>query len=451
LTAASTTASADVQLVPVITGLSNPVFVGHATDGSRRLFIVERDGIVRVAQRAAATATVFMDIRAKIVSGGEQGLLGLAFHPSFQRNGRFFVYYTRSGDGSLVVAEYRISTDPNAADPAEAILLTIPHPINTNHNGGMLAFGPDGYLYIGVGDGGSADDPPNNAQNIEVLLGKILRIDVDRPDLVARIPYSSPPDNPFVNRPGRDEIFAFGLRNPWRFSFDRATGRLWVGDVGQDDREEVDTPIVAGGNYGWRVYEGFACTNNDRSLCTPQNYLSPVFDYTHAGGRCSITGGYVYRGALRSVPDGTYVYGDYCSGEIFSWDGRAQSVVLRTATNISSFGEDEDGEIYVVDLGGTISRIVSTAPVETSCTASISPSRITVPRKGQSGTLTVTMSGGCRWDAIGQDSWISIAGSASGTGSGIVGYTIAPYDGHARYRTGTVTVAGQTFGVIQSR
>ena len=194
------------------------------------------------------------------------------------------------------------------ADTTEQILLTIPHPTNTNHNGGMLAFGPDHYLYNGVGDGGSANDPPNNAQNIDVLLGKVLRIDVDHPDPIAGTPYSSPADNPFVNAPGRDEIFAFGFRNPWRFSFDRVTGVQWVGDVGQSAREEVDMPIVKGGNYGWHVYEGFFCTNNDPSLCNPANYTFPIFDYTHSNGRCSITGGYVYRGSQGALPVGTYVY-----------------------------------------------------------------------------------------------------------------------------------------------
>jgi hypothetical protein len=354
-------ARAAIQLSPVISsGLASPTFVGNAGDGSHRLFILEQPGIVRVLQPGTSTATVFLDVRAKIVSGGEQGLLGLAFHPQYSINGRFFLYYTRAGDGTLVIAEYKVSaSDPMIADPAERVLLTIPHPTNTNHNGGMLAFGPDGYLYIGVGDGGSANDPPNNSQNIEVLLGKILRIDVD-PPADAAVPYVSPPSNPFYGAiPGRDEIFALGMRNPWRFSFDRGTGQQWVGDVGQSAREEVDTPIRNGGNYGWRVYEGFLCTNNDPALCNPADYVFPIFDYTHSVGRCSITGGYVYRGSTGTLPPGTYVYADYCTGEIFAWDGSASALLLDTAQNISSFGEDEDGELYVVNLAGSVSKIVS--------------------------------------------------------------------------------------------
>src|SRR4029079_11192655 len=199
----------------------SPVFVTHAGDGSNRLFIVEQGGVVRVAQPGTRTGSVFLDIRAKVTAGGEQGLLGLAFHPGYAANGRFFVYYTRSGDGSIVVSAFTVSGNPNVANAAETILLTIPHSEFPNHNGGMMAFGPDGYLYMGVGDGGSGNDPPNNAQNINVLLGKILRIDVDHPDPVAQTLYSAPSGNPFRGATaGRDEIFALGMRNPWRFSFD---------------------------------------------------------------------------------------------------------------------------------------------------------------------------------------------------------------------------------------
>jgi hypothetical protein len=195
-----------------------------------------------------------------------------------------------------------------------------------------------------------------------VLLGKILRIDIDHPDPIALTPYSSPSDNPYVGMPGRDEIFSIGWRNPWRFSFDRSTHQQWVGDVGQGSREEVDTPIVKGGNYGWRVYEGTSCTNNDPTLCNPANYIFPIFEYAHSGGRCSITGGYVYRGTQGTLPPGTYVYGDYCTGEIFAWNGVSQSLLLDTAFNISSFGEDERGELYVVNLGGSVSRIARSPP-----------------------------------------------------------------------------------------
>ena len=434
---------AAIQLVPVVSsGLSSPVFVGNAGDGTNRLFILEQGGVIRVLQPGSSTPTAFLDLHTKVVAGGEQGLLGLAFHPQYAANGRFFVYYTRAGDGTIVIAEYKVSGNPNVADPAETVLLTIPHPTNTNHNGGMLAFGPDGYLYVGVGDGGGGNDVPNNAQNINLLLGKILRIDVSVPHT-----YSSPSSNPFFGAtPGRDEIFAYGMRNPWRFGFDRFTGAQWVADVGQGAREEVDTPIVSGGNYGWRVFEGFACTNNDPTLCaSPQNYVFPVFDYLHSGGRCSITGGYVYRGAQGAVPSGTYIYGDYCSGEIMY--GAAQSVLLDTTQNISSFGEDEEGELYVVNLGGTVSKIVSTTP----CTYGIAPSSQTVVAGGGSGSVAVTTGAGCAWTAASNAAWITITSSASGIGGGTVLYAVAPYTGHRKNRNGTMTIAGQTFSVKQSK
>jgi len=347
-----------LHVVPLLSGLTNPTFLTHAGDGSQRLFITEQAGVVRIRQPGGSSTSVFLDLRPRVFAGGERGLLGLAFHPLYSSNGRFFVYYTRGGDGAIVVAEYHVSADPNVADSPERVLLTIPHPNFRNHNGGMLAFGPGGYLFIGVGDGGSGNDPPNNAQNINSLLGKILRINVDQADDAAGTPYSCPASNPFVGKPGRDEILALGLRNPWRFSFDRGTGQQWVADVGQGAREEVNTPIVDGGNYGWRIYEGFACTNNDASLCRPGSYLSPLFDYGHGNGRCSITGGYVYRGTRLTFMWGTYVYGDFCSGEIFTWDGTAQRQIADTNLDIASFGEDEDGEIYVVDLSGTISLFV---------------------------------------------------------------------------------------------
>src|SRR5687768_5655947 len=350
-------AIAQIQLVPVATGLVNPVFVTGARDGTRRLFIVEQAGTIRVRPLDGSAISLFLDIRPRVRSGGEQGLLGLAFHPSYASNRRFFVYYTRAGDGAIVIAEYGAAAgNPNVADADEQVLLTIPHPNFANHNGGMLAFGPDGYLYIGVGDGGSGNDPPNNAQNKQALLGKLLRIDVN--SQAGGLPYAVPPSNPFAGAiDGRDEIFAYGLRNPWRFAFDRNTSQLWLADVGQIQREEVNAPIVSGGNYGWRVYEGNLCTNNDRTLCTASNYIFPIFDYSHGGGRCSITGGYVYRGTLGAFASGTYVYGDFCSGEILAWDGNSQRVVLDTGANIASFAEDDAGEIYVVTLGGTVSRI----------------------------------------------------------------------------------------------
>lgn len=362
-------ASASQLVPPVIrlermsTGtLSNPVFVGNAHDGSNRLFIVERDGRIRVLPPGAGAATVFLDISSRLLAGGEQGLLGLAFHPDFRTNRRFFVDYTRTPDGATVIAEYHASsTDPNLADASEKAILVIPQPY-ANHNGGMLAFGSDGFLYIGMGDGGSANDPQNRAQNIEELLGKILRIDVDHPENVDK-PYSSPADNPYYDLiPGRDEIYALGLRNPWRFSFDRWTGQLWAGDVGQNQIEEADV-IAKGGNYGWRVHEGVQCTNLGPAGCIPGNFAMPILEYTHIGSRCAITGGYVYRGSSGTLPSGSYIYGDYCSGEIMLWYGNQQFVLLDTALAISSFGEDESGELYVVGLGGSVDRIVNDSPV----------------------------------------------------------------------------------------
>ncbi len=437
---------AAIQLEPVVsTGLSSPVFVGHAGDGSNRLFIVEQGGFIRVLQPGSSTPTLFLDIHTKLVAGGEQGLLGLAFHPDYSSNGRFFVYYTRTGDGTLVIAEYHVSaTNPNLADPTETILLTIPHPTNTNHNGGMLAFGPDDYLYIGVGDGGSGNDPPNNAQNMNVLLGKILRIDVDHPDPIGNALLV--PDGQSLRRDGgagRDlcvrppQSVALQLRPPH--------GQQWVADVGQGTREEVDTPIVSGGNYGWRVYEGFACTGNDPSLCNPANYLFPIFDYSHTNGRCSITGGYVYRGSQGALPAGTYVYGDYCSGEIFAWDGSSQTILLDTTMNISSFGEDEAGELYVVNLGGTVSRIVSSV----ACTYSIAPTNQSFAATGGTGSTTVTAGAGCAWSAGSNASWIHVTSGAAGSGTGPVGYSVDANTSTSS-RSGTLTIAGQTFTVNQA-
>jgi glucose/arabinose dehydrogenase len=353
-----------IQTQPVvITGLASPVYVTNAHDGSNRLFIVLQGGIIKVLQPGATTPTDFLNISTRITSGGERGLLGLAFHPQYATNRRFFVYYTRVSDAAIQVAEYKVSaTDPNVADTTEKIIITVPHPTNANHNGGTLQFGPDGYLYMGTGDGGSANDPPNNAQNINQLLGKILRLDIDPPG--GTPPYLSPSTNPFFGTiPGADEIYMLGMRNPYRFSFDRQTGELWIGDVGQGAREEIDIGQL-GGNFGWRTYEGTACTSLNPTECIPGNFIFPVAEYTHAGGRCSITGGYRYRGRRGTFPQGTYIYGDYCTGEILMLQGTTQTLLLDTAFGISSFGEDEAGEIYVVNLNGGLYRIVNpNAPV----------------------------------------------------------------------------------------
>jgi len=456
-------AEAAIQLVPVASSLSNPLFVGHAGDGTNRLFIVERGGTIRVLQPGSSSPTLFLDIHTKVATaGGEQGLLGLAFHPNYAINRRFFVYYSRAGDGTEVIAEYAASTsNPDVADPTERVLLTIPHPTYMNHNGGMLAFAPDAnpFLYIAVGDGGGGFDSQfNNAQNTGVLLGKMLRIDVDHPDTVNGTPYSSPPGNPFLGQPGRDEIFAYGFRNPWRFSFDRLTGQQWVGDVGQGGapygaREEVDTPILSGGNYGWRVFEGDQCTGQDPTLCgNPRDYIFPIFQYDHSlNGRCSITGGYVYRGTMGAVANGTYLYGDYCSGEIFSWANNTQSVLLDTSLNISSFGEDEAGELYVVGLNGSVFKIAPTGPPPPTCTYTISPTKALFGSSGGNDSVTVTTSSDCEWNAASNVAWITITGGATGRGTGTVTYSVAPYTGRPRNRNGTATIAGQTLSVKQSR
>ena len=442
-------AVAQIQLVPVATGLVNPVFVTGARDGTRRLFIVEQAGTIRVMPIDGGAMSLFLDIRSRVRSGGEQGLLGLAFHPSYSSNRRFFVYYTRAADGAIVIAEYAASAaNPQAADASERVLLTIPHPSFSNHNGGMVAFGPDGYLYIGVGDGGSANDPPNNAQNRNVLLGKLLRIDVDGQS--GSLPYAIPLSNPFFGLiDGRDEIFAYGLRNPWRFAFDRLTNQLWIADVGQGDREEVNTPIQHGGNYGWRVYEGSICTNNDSALCSPANYLFPVFDYGHTSGRCSITGGYVYRGSLNSLPAGQYVYADFCTGEIFTWNGAAQQVVLDTSLSISSFGEDDAGEIYVVALNGAVSRIAGPGGGAGACAVIASPSPVVLSRAGETATISVTAAAGCAWNVTTTGEWITFPSGTTGAGSGTFTIAVPSRGGWSVPRVAFIVISGQTIAVIQ--
>src|SRR4051794_11992252 len=340
----------DVALQPIATGLDQPVALTHA--GDTRLFITEQTGTIRIYDALGLRATPFLDIRSLVLSGGERGLLSVAFHPRYRDNGLFFVYYTnRNGDNN--VARYKVSSDPDRADPTSGtILLTIPHPNFANHNGGQLQFGPDGFLYIGTGDGGSGGDPNNNAQNINQLLGKILRIDVDQGS-----PYAVPPSNPFAQRAGaRGEVWAYGVRNPWRFSFDRATGDLWIGEVGQDAFEEVDfqpATSIGGENYGWRKMGGADCYK-PASNCVDAGGTFPLLEYSHAGGACSISGGYRYRGTQIPSLKGAYLYGDYCTGMISkasqigaTW---IANTLFTTTLRISAFGEDLNGELYVMDV-----------------------------------------------------------------------------------------------------
>jgi glucose/arabinose dehydrogenase len=357
-TSSAAAPAGQVRLQQFTAGLTEPVFLTAAGDGSGRAFVVEQAGLIRVMQDGRLLAPPFLDIRAKVTSGGEMGLLSVAFHPDYPRNGRFFVNYTADSGGRLrsVIAEYRaVPPGANVAEPAERILLEVDQPYR-NHNGGLNLFGPDGMLYIGFGDGGSGGDPQNNGQRLDTLLGKLLRIDVN-----AGTPYRVPPDNPFVGRSGaRPEIWAYGLRNPWRFSFDRATRRLFVGDVGQNAWEEIDV-IERGGNYGWRVMEGAHCFAPP-SGCSTTGLELPIAEYSHSAG-CSVTGGYVYRGRTIAALTGRYVFGDYCSGRIWmlteGGGGRwTMSQLLSTDLRISSFGEDEDGELYVVDHQGRIYKFI---------------------------------------------------------------------------------------------
>jgi len=382
-----------IALQPVITsGLTSPVAITNAGDGSGRLFITEQTGTIRIWNGTSLLPTPFLDIHTLVSCCGEQGLLSVAFHPNYPTNGFFYVNYTNTG-GNTVIARYHVTGDPNVADPASAsILLTIPQPY-ANHNGGQLQFGADGFLYIGMGDGGSGGDPQNRSQNLGELLGKILRIDVD-----GAPPYAVPPTNPFVAVPGaRPEIWAYGLRNPWRFSFDRATHDLYIGDVGQNLWEEVDfqpASSAGGENYGWRLMEGFHCYNPSTG-CNDGTLTLPILEYGHNPG-CSVTGGYVYRGS--SIPQlyGTYLYGDYCSGVIWgasrscagAW---STAPLVDSPLNISSFGEDESGEIYVTHIGGAVYRVTATPDHLAPSATDMSPSAAVVGGPGF--TLTVNGSG----------------------------------------------------------
>ncbi|HXL35519.1 MAG TPA: PQQ-dependent sugar dehydrogenase [Gemmatimonadales bacterium] len=351
----------NLELQPVASGLSSPLYL-TAPAGDPRLFIVEQAGRIRIVESGQLLAQAFLDIRDRVASGGEEGLLGVAFHPNYAGNGYFYVDYTHLNNARdtlyTLIERYSVSPAPDSADSAShKVILRIVQPY-TNHNGGLVMFGPDGMLYIGMGDGGSGGDPENRAQNPDSLLGKLLRIDVDHGD-----PYAIPASNPFAAGGGAPEIWALGLRNPWRYAFDRAAGLLYIADVGQNLWEEVSVaPAAQGGlNYGWRIMEGLHCFN--ATSCSSTGLVQPVVEYGHANG-CSITGGFVYRGTRAPSLVGQYFYSDYCSGWMRSFAYANGAVTGQTTWslnvslgNVLSFGEDSAGELYVLSAGGSIYRI----------------------------------------------------------------------------------------------
>ncbi len=367
----------DIALEELVRGLERPTHVTAAHDGSHRLYVVEQAGTIRIVENRRLRPEPFLDIRDHVVSGGEMGLLSVAFHPRYRDNGQFFVNYTTRRGGRLVthVSRFLRRDAQRAQADSEVVLLEVDQPYH-NHNGGQLAFGPDGYLYIGMGDGGAANDPHGHGQNLGTLLGALLRIDVDRVPRGQR--YGIPADNPFVSRrSARPEIYAYGLRNPWRFSFDAANGRLYLADVGQDAVEEINI-IKKGGNYGWNVMEGDICTPDIKPQCDPRGFEPPIHVYRHPAG-FSVTGGYVYRGRALHGLCGVYVFADYVTRRLWGlrYDGArvrvhrellSPEITGRLASRlfsgglpaISSFGEDEARELYVTDhAGGRLLKLVS--------------------------------------------------------------------------------------------
>lgn len=353
----------ETELELVAEGLASPLYL-TAPVGDDRLFIVEQAGTIRIIRDGALLPTPFLDLRAQVTSGGEQGLLGLAFHPGYGANGWFFVNYT-DANGDTRIERYQVSADPDRADPASArLVLAIDQPA-TNHNGGMLAFAPDGALWIGTGDGGGSG-AAQNAQDLSSLLGKILRIDIDSAE-----PYAVPADNPFVGVAGaRPEIWAYGLRNPWRFSFDVAAADVYIADVGQNTWEEVNAVPISqrGANYGWPILEGTHCYG--ATQCSTTGITLPVLEYNHDDGSCSVTGGYVYRGD--AIPDlrGHYFYSDFCSGWVrsFRLAGTAttdeQEWDVGEIGSVLSFGEDAASELYVLTRSSAGGRVWKFVPVE---------------------------------------------------------------------------------------
>jgi glucose/arabinose dehydrogenase len=347
-----------LALISVVSGLDQPLGIVNAGDGSGRLFIVEQGGTVRVVKGGTLLAGDFLDISSEVGTGGERGLLGLAFDPDFATNRRLYVHYTR-GDGDVVISRLTANTAKTSVpSSSEDILFTVEHSSQTNHNGGALAFGPDGYLYIAVGDGGSGQS--SNAQDLDTRLGKVLRIDVNGSNAPGG-DYGYPPTNPYVGTSGDDAIFASGLRNPWRITFDRQTDDLWIADVGANTYEEVDrdtAPPSGGRDYGWDEMEGKHCYGS--GSCDQGGLTLPVAEYDHDLG-CAITGGYVYRGPSQRDLQGLYVFGDFCSGRIWTMSATGTTITQRLDTSllITSFGESESGELYVVSEGGGLFRLVA--------------------------------------------------------------------------------------------
>ncbi|MCS6304068.1 MAG: PQQ-dependent sugar dehydrogenase [Nitrospira sp.] len=359
-TQSNSPASTTLKLQTIASTLNSPVFLAAPPGDTNRLFVLEQGGAIKVLDRANGNMLSTFLTLTGLTSGGEQGLLGLAFDPNYTTSGRFYIHYT-DANGAITVTRFVVSsTDPNVAEPAsQVILVSIPHPTFANHNGGMLAFGPDGCLYAAVGDGGGSGDPNNNAQNLASRLGKLLRIDP-----ITGAACASGTLNPFLS--GGDQlVWSYGLRNPWRFSFDGDD--LYIGDVGQDAREEIDVsqgPNAGRGlNYGWRLMEGSVCFNPAIN-CTGGTLTLPTVEYTHDNGACSVTGGYVYRGQVAPAIQGTYFYADFCAGFVRSFRFNNGSALERTewpllaAPSITSFGQDGVGELYILTKGGTVSRIV---------------------------------------------------------------------------------------------
>jgi glucose/arabinose dehydrogenase len=355
----------EVDIALFASGFDNPVDIQNA--GDDRLFIVEQDGRIKILNSDGTTnPNNFLDITSIVSSGGERGLLGLAFHPDYSNNGYFYVNYT-DNSGDTQISRFSVNAgDPDLADPGSELPLLNEFQPFTNHNGGCIQFGPDGYLYIGMGDGGSGGDPDDNAQNLLELLGKMLRIDVDNPGGGEN--YGIPADNPFVGNPdARDEIWASGVRNPWRFSFDSQTGDIWIADVGQNSLEEINHELStsAGLNYGWRCYEANA-PYNTTGCVDPSEMTFPVAQYSHSGGNCSITGGYVYRGTVYSDIQGLFLFADLCSGMIGTVDQNGDMIDHGNFSGTwTSFGEDVDGELYIADHGGSIYKIEGGVILET--------------------------------------------------------------------------------------